>query len=146
MPLSLSLTAAAMAAPLPTSFTRTHPTPHVRRLAHPTTPHARLTVAEEEGGRKMASAGLRRESLPRHVAVIMDGNRRWARMRGLPVDSGYEAGLRSLRAVAEACCELGIQVLTVFAFSIDNWLRPKVSIVFSLSLSLLLGLRLLLGI
>lgn len=74
------------------------------------------------------SAGLRRESLPKHVAVIMDGNRRWARLRDLPVDSGYEAGLRSLRAVVELCCKLGIEVLTVFAFSIDNWFRPKVSI------------------
>ncbi|KAK2979991.1 hypothetical protein RJ640_020017 [Escallonia rubra] len=70
--------------------------------------------------------GLRRESMPRHVAVIMDGNRRWARARGLPAASGYEAGLRSLRGVVELCCRWGIRVLTVFAFSSDNWVRPKV--------------------
>lgn len=71
-------------------------------------------------------AGLRRESMPRHVAVIMDGNRRWARSRGLPIGSGYEAGVRALRRTVELCCELGIRVLTVFAFSSDNLFRPKV--------------------
>ncbi|XP_024030017.1 dehydrodolichyl diphosphate synthase 2 [Morus notabilis] len=80
------------------------------------------------------SAGLRRESLPKHVAVIMDGNRRWARLRDLPVDSRYEAGLRSLRAVVEHCCKLGIEFLTVFAFSIDIWFRPKVEVEFLMSL------------
>ncbi|KAL1545494.1 Cis-prenyltransferase 4, chloroplastic [Salvia divinorum] len=73
-------------------------------------------------------AGLRRESMPRHVAVIMDGNRRWARMRGLPVGSGYEAGVRALRRMVELCCKWGIRVLTVFAFSSDNWFRPKVEV------------------
>lgn len=71
-------------------------------------------------------AGLRRESMPNHVAVIMDGNRRWARMMGLPTGSGYEAGVRALRRLVELCCKWGIRVLTVFAFSSDNWFRPKV--------------------
>ncbi|KAK6120270.1 hypothetical protein DH2020_045961 [Rehmannia glutinosa] len=71
-------------------------------------------------------AGLRRELMPRHVAVIMDGNRRWARMKGLPVGLGYEAGVRSLRRIVELCGKWGISVLTVFAFSSDNWFRPKV--------------------
>ena len=84
-------------------------------------------ASSEEANGDPFSAGLRRESLPKHVAVIMDGNRRWARLRDLPVDSGYEAGLRSLRVLVELCCKLGIEVLTVFAFSIDNWFRPKVS-------------------
>ncbi|TXG58795.1 hypothetical protein EZV62_016624 [Acer yangbiense] len=79
--------------------------------------------------------GLRRESIPRHVAVIMDGNRRWARLRGLPVDSGYEAGVKSLRTIVELCCKWGIPVLTVFAFSSDNWFRPKVSYFFPLKTS-----------
>ncbi|KAK2999635.1 hypothetical protein RJ639_022892 [Escallonia herrerae] len=78
--------------------------------------------------------GLRRESMPRHVAVIMDGNRRWARARGLPAASGYEAGLRSLRGVVELCCRWGIRVLTVFAFSSDNWVRPKPNVGVSLTL------------
>ncbi|PON92674.1 Decaprenyl diphosphate synthase-like [Trema orientale] len=90
--------------------------------------------AEEDNGGDPFSAGLRRESLPKHVAVIMDGNRRWARLRDLPVDSGYEAGLRSLRVLVELCCKLGIEVLTVFAFSTDNWFRPKVEIEFLMSL------------
>ncbi|KAL0375328.1 UNVERIFIED_CONTAM: Dehydrodolichyl diphosphate synthase 2 [Sesamum radiatum] len=71
-------------------------------------------------------AGLRRELMPRHVAIIMDGNRRWARMRGLPVGSGYEAGARAFRRMVGLCCNWGIRVLTVFAFSSDNWFRPKV--------------------
>lgn len=71
--------------------------------------------------------GLQPETLPRHVALIMDGNRRWARMRDLPVGSGYEAGVRSLRNIVELCCKWGIQVLSVFAFSSENWVRPKVS-------------------
>ena len=73
-------------------------------------------------------AGLRTESMPRHVALVMDGNRRWARIRGLPVGSGYEAGVRSLRAIVELCCKLGIRVLSVFAFSSENWFRPQVCV------------------
>ncbi|KAG5550521.1 hypothetical protein RHGRI_015478 [Rhododendron griersonianum] len=63
--------------------------------------------------------------MPEHVAVIMDGNRRWARTRGLPAVAGYEAGLRALKGMVQLCCRWGIRVLTVFAFSSDNWLRPK---------------------
>lgn len=72
--------------------------------------------------------GLQREPMPRHVAVIMDGNRRWAHLRGLPVRSGYEAGVKSLKTLVELCCKWGIRVLTVFAFSSDNWFRPEVNI------------------
>ncbi|KAF4358767.1 hypothetical protein F8388_022534 [Cannabis sativa] len=80
----------------------------------------------DSGGFSHFTVGIRRDLLPKHVAVIMDGNRRWARLRDLPVDSGYEAGARSLRVLVDLCCKLGIQVLTVFAFSTDNWFRPKV--------------------
>lgn len=72
-------------------------------------------------------AGLRRESMPRHVAVIMDGNVRWARRRGLPSGSGHQAGARALRELVHLSLKWGIRVLTVFAFSCDNWVRPKVS-------------------
>ncbi|OMO97565.1 Di-trans-poly-cis-decaprenylcistransferase-like protein [Corchorus olitorius] len=72
--------------------------------------------------------------MPRHVAVIMDGNRRWARLRDLPVGSGYEAGVRSLRKIVELCCQWGVKVLTVFAFSTENWFRPKVEVEFLMSL------------
>ncbi len=62
--------------------------------------------------------------LPKHVAVIMDGNGRWARARQLSNSEGHRAGLAPLRAVIECCGELGIQALTVFAFSSENWKRP----------------------
>ncbi|PHU05330.1 Dehydrodolichyl diphosphate synthase 2 [Capsicum chinense] len=71
---------------------------------------------------------LKREMMPKHVAVIMDGNRRWAKMRGFPVALGYEAGIRAVRKLIELCGNWGIGVLTLFAFSSDNWLRPKVEV------------------
>jgi len=70
--------------------------------------------------------GLRPELMPQHVAVIMDGNARWARQRGLPGSVGHEAGIRGLRRMVDMCCKWGISVLTVFGFSSDNWVRPKV--------------------
>ncbi|KAL2484823.1 Dehydrodolichyl diphosphate synthase 2 [Abeliophyllum distichum] len=78
--------------------------------------------------------GLLRELMPTHVAVIMDGNRRWARMRGLPIWSGYEAGVRALRRLVELCCKWEIRVLTVFAFLSNNWFRPKVETDFLMGL------------
>ncbi|KAH0721669.1 hypothetical protein KY290_005819 [Solanum tuberosum] len=77
---------------------------------------------------------LRRELMPKHVAVIMDGNRRWAKMRGLPAALGYEAGIRAVRNIIELCGNWGIRVLTLFAFSSDNWLRPKVEVDILMSL------------
>ena len=61
---------------------------------------------------------------PRHIAIIMDGNGRWARERGLPRIKGHEQGAESVRAVTEACVELGVEFLTVYAFSTENWKRP----------------------
>lgn len=69
---------------------------------------------------------LRDDLMPKHVAVIMDGNARWARQRGLSASAGHEAGARSLRELVELCGHWGIRVVTVFAFSYDNWIRPKV--------------------
>jgi len=63
--------------------------------------------------------------VPRHVAVIMDGNGRWARNRGLPRVAGHRQGVHSVRAVVKACGELGIEWLTLFAFSSENWRRPE---------------------
>ena len=63
-------------------------------------------------------------ALPRHLAVIMDGNNRWARNRGLPGAEGHRAGEDALQAIVRACGERGIEVLTVFAFSSENWRRP----------------------
>jgi undecaprenyl diphosphate synthase len=63
--------------------------------------------------------------LPRSVAIILDGNSRWAAARGLPTAEGHRAGTRALRRTVEAAIELGIGSLTVYAFSTENWLRPE---------------------
>ena len=63
--------------------------------------------------------------IPRHVAVIMDGNGRWAKQRGKPRIFGHRAGAESLRAVLRACRDHGVEYLTVYAFSTENWVRPK---------------------
>jgi undecaprenyl diphosphate synthase len=63
--------------------------------------------------------------LPRHVAIIMDGNGRWAERRGLPRNEGHLAGAESARAVARCCVDLKIPVLTLYAFSTENWNRPR---------------------
>lgn len=65
------------------------------------------------------------EVIPTHVAIIMDGNGRWARTRGLPRLAGHRAGVENLRRVIEACVEFGIEYLTIFAFSTENWERPR---------------------
>ncbi|HYG60163.1 MAG TPA: isoprenyl transferase [Symbiobacteriaceae bacterium] len=70
-------------------------------------------------------SGKERAAGPRHVGVIMDGNGRWAQRRGLPRTAGHKAGVEALRGVVKACPELGIEVLTAYAFSTENWTRPK---------------------
>src|SRR5690606_37352461 len=69
-----------------------------------------------------------------HVAIIMDGNGRWAQERGLPRGAGHRAGVNSLRAVVEAAAELGIEALTVYAFSTENWERPVEEVTFLMGL------------
>ncbi|HEX7557271.1 MAG TPA: polyprenyl diphosphate synthase, partial [Leptolinea sp.] len=64
------------------------------------------------------------EHLPNHVAIIMDGNGRWAKSRGLPRLAGHKAGTENLRRVIRACVEFGIKYLTIYAFSTENWGRP----------------------
>jgi undecaprenyl diphosphate synthase len=63
--------------------------------------------------------------VPRHVAIIMDGNGRWARERGLPRLAGHRAGTENTRRIIEACVEFGVPVLTLYAFSTENWQRPR---------------------
>ena len=62
--------------------------------------------------------------LPRHIAIIMDGNGRWARKRGLPRTAGHAAGAETFRTIATYCKEIGLEYLTVYAFSTENWKRP----------------------
>lgn len=66
--------------------------------------------------------------IPAHVAIIMDGNGRWARERGLPRLAGHRAGVENLRRVLEACGEFGIKFLTIYAFSTENWDRPPAEV------------------
>lgn len=63
--------------------------------------------------------------VPRHIAVIMDGNGRWAQRQGLSRIKGHEAGAESVRAVLRACKQAGVKYLTLYAFSVENWVRPK---------------------
>ncbi|AKX52459.1 isoprenyl transferase [Thiopseudomonas alkaliphila] len=65
------------------------------------------------------------QAIPRHVAIIMDGNNRWAKKRFLPGVAGHKAGVDAVRAVVEVCAEAGVEVLTLFAFSSENWQRPE---------------------
>lgn len=64
-------------------------------------------------------------NIPGHIAIIMDGNGRWAKKRGLPRVAGHREGVKSVRDIVEACGELGVQVLTLYTFSTENWRRPK---------------------
>ena len=80
--------------------------------------------AEEE---RLASA-IDFARLPRHVAIIMDGNGRWARKRKLPRVSGHRAGIASVRDIVEVSARLGLQVLTLYAFSVENWKRPRAEV------------------
>ena len=76
----------------------------------------------------VSNAGLDPERMPRHVAVIMDGNRRWAKSRRLPTIEGHRRGVLALRELVRACNDLGIPVLTVYAFSTENWKREALEI------------------
>ncbi|WP_331274043.1 isoprenyl transferase [Capillibacterium thermochitinicola] len=72
--------------------------------------------------------------LPTHVAIIMDGNGRWARKRNLPRTAGHEAGLQVAREITQECVRLGIKYLTLYAFSTENWKRPKQEVSFLMNL------------
>jgi len=72
-------------------------------------------AAEEVGG----------TALPRHIAIILDGNGRWAKARGLPRTMGHKAGAETFRRIATYCRDIGVSYLTVYAFSTENWKRPK---------------------
>jgi undecaprenyl diphosphate synthase len=71
---------------------------------------------------------LSTEQLPHHIAIIMDGNGRWAKARGLPRNEGHRQGKENLRRIVEACVEFGIPILTIYAFSTENWSRPPAEV------------------
>jgi undecaprenyl diphosphate synthase len=66
--------------------------------------------------------------IPRHLAIIMDGNGRWAKSRGLPRIAGHREGIHSVRDIVESCGELGVEVLTLYTFSSENWRRPPLEV------------------
>jgi len=72
----------------------------------------------------MSQVTIDKENLPRHIAIIMDGNGRWANVRGLPRIAGHREGVRTVRKITQICGDLGIQVLTLYTFSSENWKRP----------------------
>ena len=67
-------------------------------------------------------------AIPRHIAIIMDGNGRWARERSMPRPFGHRSGMKSVRAVVEAGIEVGLETLSLFAFSQENWQRPSTEV------------------
>lgn len=80
------------------------------------------------------AAKIDRARLPRHIAIIMDGNGRWAERRHLPRIAGHRAGVRAVRETVEACARLGVEALTLYAFSVENWKRPRSEIDFLMRL------------
>jgi undecaprenyl diphosphate synthase len=66
--------------------------------------------------------------IPSHIAIIMDGNGRWARKRGLPRVAGHKRGVDTVREITEACAQIGVKFLTLFTFSTENWNRPKTEV------------------
>ncbi|XP_039813207.1 cis-prenyltransferase 4, chloroplastic-like [Panicum virgatum] len=97
-------------------------------------PARRSSTAAPAAEAALLPAPLRAESLPRHVAVVMDGNARWARARGLPSAAGHEAGRRALEETVRLSRAWGVRALTAFAFSHENWSRPKVELEFVMGL------------
>jgi undecaprenyl diphosphate synthase len=83
---------------------------------------------------RLAAAGLDPARLPGHVAIIMDGNGRWAQQRGLPRIEGHRRGVTSVRSTIEECCRLGIGQLTLYCLSVENWKRPQQELDFLMTL------------
>ena len=69
--------------------------------------------------------GINPVDMPRHIAIIMDGNGRWAKMRGLPRHEGHRQGAKTAEKISQCCVDFGIEVLTLYSFSMENWKRPK---------------------
>ncbi len=84
-----------------------------------------LSKSERIKPEVLQAAGVAAERLPRHIAIIMDGNGRWARQQGKPRFAGHTVGATRVRPVVEACSDLGIDALTLYSFSTENWSRPQ---------------------
>ena len=84
--------------------------------------------------RKKKKAEIDMTRLPVHIGVIMDGNGRWAKRRGLPRSAGHQAGADTLKKIVTECNKMGIKYITVYAFSTENWKRPKEEVDFLMNL------------
>jgi len=84
-----------------------------------------VTVATRYTNGALEAEGLPRDKLPRHVAIIMDGNGRWAQRKGLPRIEGHRRGVKSVRLAVEECARLGLEQLTLYCLSSENWKRPR---------------------
>lgn len=82
----------------------------------------------------VSTSHINKETMPKHIAIIMDGNGRWAKKQGLPRTFGHQAGAEALRTIVKTCSQLGIQVLTAYAFSTENWKRPHEEVNFLMRL------------
>ncbi len=91
----------------------------------PASPAERTSADPPYPDEQLVAWGLVRERLPQHIAIIMDGNGRWASAQNLPRIEGHRRGVRSVRAVIEECSRLGLQQLTLYCFSSENWKRPE---------------------
>ncbi len=103
--------------------TRTHPETPTPEALGPVTPEEAALLKKLDLAR-----------LPKHIAVIMDGNGRWAQKRHLPRVAGHRAGTQSARTTIETCARLKVEALTLYAFSVENWRRPKAEIEFLMQL------------
>jgi len=83
---------------------------------------------QEDSDKKSQSMLMEQGEIPKHIAIIMDGNGRWAKRRGNIRSFGHKAGVDSVRDVTEACAQIGVKYLTLYAFSTENWGRPKMEV------------------
>lgn len=93
-----------------------------------------MSVATRYSNGALEAEGLVRDKMPRHIAVIMDGNGRWAQGRGLPRVEGHRRGVKSVREIVEECARLGLEQLTLYCLSSENWKRPQRELDFLMSL------------
>ena len=87
-----------------------------------------LEALATDGRERELALALDPDKIPAHIAIIMDGNGRWAKRRGLPRFAGHKAGVNRVRSVVEDCSRLGVRVLTLYAFSAENWKRPRAEV------------------
>ncbi len=102
--------------------------------AHTQTPPTRPLTRAEQTAASYARLGLPREALPRHIAIIMDGNGRWAQSRGKPRMLGHQEGAKTVRGIVTECARLELDVLTLYSFSMENWKRPADEVNFLMDL------------